>query len=61
MMKYSKALRAHANAVSVWVAKANAGGGSKELQSLQEAAREARYAAEEAQHKLETHTAYLGC
>jgi hypothetical protein len=43
------------------VAKANAGAGSKELTSLQEAAKEAHYAAEDARHALEAHTAHHGC
>jgi hypothetical protein len=61
MLKYSKALRTHGDAVSLWVAKANAGGGNKEVQSLQEAAKEARYAAEDARHELESHIDQHGC
>ena len=61
LMKYSKALMAHANAVRVWAAKANVGGGGEELESLKEAAKEARDAAEDARHELETHIEHHGC
>jgi hypothetical protein len=61
MTKYRAAVLAHADAVNVWVDKVNLGEGSKELQSLQEAAKEARYDAEAARHELETHIAYHGC
>ena len=60
MVKYSVAAVAYADAVSVWVAKSNAGGG-EEVQCLKILAREARYTAEDARHELEVHTFHHGC
>jgi hypothetical protein len=61
MMEYNEAVAAYSGTVSVWVAKANAGKGSKELQSLHAEVEKARYAVEDARHEFESHIAHHGC
>jgi hypothetical protein len=60
-MNHTAAADVYSDAVKVWIAKVNAGGGRKELHSLHAIAKEAHYSAEDARHELETHTAHHGC
>jgi hypothetical protein len=61
-MHHCAAADAYADAVSLWVAKAIVGAGSREeLHALRVVAKEARDASVYARHELEAHTHDHGC